>query len=50
MANVIVKTIWTFIDKQVEKHLKLERVEAAILDDDDKNLYFMWGFQSRRMG
>jgi hypothetical protein len=38
-----IKTIWTFLDKQVEKHLKLDRVEAAILDEDDKNLYFMWG-------
>ena len=38
-----IKTIWKFLDKQVEKHLKLDRVEAAILDDDDKNLYFMWG-------
>ena len=31
------------LDRQVEKHLKLDRVEAAIFDDDDKNLYFMWG-------
>ena len=38
-----IKTIWIFLDRQVEKHLKLDRVEAAILDDDDKNLYFMWG-------
>ena len=37
------KTIWTFLDEQVEKHLKLDRVEAAILDEDNKNLYFMWG-------
>jgi len=37
------KTIRTFLDKQVEKHLKLDRVEAAILDEDNKNLYFMWG-------
>ena len=37
------KTIWKFLDRQVEKHLKLDRVEAAILDEDDKNLYFMWG-------
>ena len=27
----------------VDKHLKLDRVEAALLDEDDKNLYFMWG-------
>ena len=38
-----IKTIWTFLDKQVEKHLNLGRVEAAILDADNKNLYFMWG-------
>jgi hypothetical protein len=38
-----IKTIWTFLDKQVEKHLNLDRVEAAILDEDNKNLYFMWG-------
>jgi len=38
-----IKTIWTFLDKQVEKHLNLDRIEAAILDEDSKNLYFMWG-------
>jgi hypothetical protein len=37
------KTIWKFLDRQVEKHLKLDRVEAAILDEDDKNPCFMWG-------
>jgi len=31
------------LDNQVEKHLKLDRVEAAILDENNKNLYFMWG-------
>jgi hypothetical protein len=38
-----IKTIWKFLDRQVDKNLKLDRVEAAIIDDDDKNLYFMWG-------
>ena len=38
-----IKTIWAFLDAQVEKHLRLDRVEAAILDEDNKNLYFMWG-------
>ena len=38
-----IKTIWKFLDRHVEKHLKLDRVEAAIIDDDNKNLYFMWG-------
>ena len=27
----------------MEKHLKLDKVEAAILDEDNKSLYFMWG-------
>ena len=38
-----IKTIWTFLEEQVDKHLRLDRVEAAILDEDNKNLYFMWG-------
>ncbi len=37
------RTLWTYLDKQVEKHLNLDRIEAAILDEDNKNLYFMWG-------
>ena len=38
-----IKTISIFLNNQVEKHLKLDSVEAAILDEDNKNLYFMWG-------
>ena len=33
----------TYIQSQVHKHLKLDRVEASIIDTDDKNVYFMWG-------
>ena len=38
-----IQTLWNFLDTQVDKHLKLDRVEAALLDEDNKNLYFMWG-------
>ena len=38
-----IQTLWNFLDAQVDKHLKLDRIEAAILDEDNKNLYFMWG-------
>ena len=38
-----IQTLWNFLDVQVDKHLKLDRIEAAILDEDNKNLYFMWG-------
>ena len=43
LTDTQIQTLWNFLDKQVEKHLKLDRVEAAILDEDNKNLYFMWG-------
>jgi len=36
-------TLITYIQAQVNKHLKLDRVEASIIDTDDKNMYFMWG-------
>ncbi len=41
-------TLITYIDKQINKHLKLDRVEASIIDTDDKNIYFMWGKIKRR--
>jgi len=37
-----------YIQAQVDKHLKLDRVEAYIIDTDDKNIYFMWGKIKRR--
>ena len=37
-----------FIERQISKHLKLDRIEAKILDEDNKNLYFMWGKIRRR--
>jgi len=36
-------TLITYIEAQVNKHLKLDRVEASIIDTDNKNMYFMWG-------
>ena len=43
LSDTQIQTLWNFLDAQVEKHLKLDRVEASILDEDNKNLYFMWG-------
>ena len=42
-----IKTVWKFLNRQVERHLNLDRVETAILDADNKNLYFMWGMIKR---
>jgi len=41
-------TLITYIQALVDKHLKLDRVEASIIDTDDKNIYFMWGKIKRR--
>src|SRR5210317_1804529 len=41
-------TLITYIQAQVDKHLKLDRIEASIIDTDDKNIYFMWGKIKRR--
>ena len=36
-------TLIKYINAQIDKHLKLDRVEASIINTDDKNIYFMWG-------
>ncbi|MDA9565334.1 hypothetical protein N9S02_05215 [Alphaproteobacteria bacterium] len=42
-------TLITYIQAQVNKHLKLDRVEASIIDTDNKNMYFMWGKIKRQI-
>jgi hypothetical protein len=37
-----------YIQKRIDKHQKLDRVEAALIDDPDKNVYYMWGQIKRR--
>ena len=41
-------TLITYIQAQVDKHLRLDRVEASIIDTDDKNIVFMWSKIKRR--
>ncbi len=43
-----IDTLYTFIHSQMNKHNALDRVEAAIIDTDDKNLVFMWSKIKRR--
>lgn len=37
-----------YIQKRVEKHQNLDRIEAALIDEPDKNVYYMWGQIKRR--
>ena len=43
------KTLIKVISDQIAKHLKLERIEAKILDEVNKNLYFMYGKIKRKV-
>ena len=43
-----IDTLYTFIHSQMNKHNALDRVEAAIIDTDDKNLVFMWSKIKRK--
>ena len=37
-----------YIQQRIHKHQKLDRIEAALIDDPDKNVYYMWGQIKRR--
>ena len=43
LSDEQLNTLITYIEKQINNHLKLDRVEASIIDTDDKSMYFMWG-------
>ena len=43
------KTLIKVISDQITKHLKLDRIEAKILDEGNKNLYFMYGKIKRKV-
>ena len=36
------------IQQRIDKHQKLDRIEAVLIDDPDKNVYYMWGQIKRR--
>ena len=48
LSDEQLNTLITYIEKQIHNHLKLDRVEASIIDTDDKTMYFMWGKIKRR--
>ena len=37
-----------YIQKRIDKHQQLDRIEAALIDDPNKNVYYMWGQIKRR--
>ena len=43
------QTLIDLINNQIDKHLKLDRIEVKILDQNNKNLYFMYGKIKRKV-
>ena len=43
-----IQVLFEYLEGQMAKHLLLDRVEAAIIDTDDKNLIFMWNKIKRK--
>ena len=48
LSSTQINTLISYIEAQVNIHLKLDRVEASIIDTDDKNIVFMWSKIKRR--
>ena len=49
LSDEQLNTLITYIDKQMHNHLKLDRVEASIIDTDNKNIVFMWNKIKRQI-
>ena len=48
LTDYQMETLNKVISDQIAKHLKLERIEAKILDEGNKSLYFMYGKIKRK--
>ena len=42
------ETLFNYVKSKIYEHQKLNRVEAAILDQDNKTLYYMYGQLKRK--
>ena len=48
LTEIQMSVLRDYIQQRIDKHQKLDRIEAAIIDDPDKNVYYMWGQIKRR--
>jgi hypothetical protein len=49
LSDIQLENLTDFVKAKIEKHLKLDRIEAKILDARDKNLYYMYGQIKRKI-
>jgi len=43
LTEAQIAVLCDYIQQRIDKHQKLDIVESKIIDEDNKNLYFMWG-------
>ena len=43
LTDAQMSVLCDYIKQRIDKHQKLDRIEAALIDDPDKNVYYMWG-------
>jgi hypothetical protein len=48
LTEIQMSVLRDYIQQRIDKHQKLDRIEAALIDDPDKNVYYMWGQIKRR--
>ena len=48
LSDAQMSVLCDYIRQRVKKHQKLDSIEAALFDDPDKNVYYMWGQIKRR--
>ena len=48
LTEIKMSVLRDYIQQRIDKHQKLDRIEAALIDDPDKNVYYMWGQIKRR--
>ena len=48
LTEIQMSVLRDYIRQRIDKHQKLDRIEAALIDDPDKNVYYMWGQIKRR--
>ena len=48
LSDIQLQNLTRFVKVKIENHLKLDRIEAKILDAKDKNLYYMYGQIKRK--
>ena len=48
LSDAQMSVLCDYVRQRIDKHHQLGRIEAALIDDPDKNVYYMWGQIKRR--